>query len=351
MSKKYYYSQKLRSTIPRRNHFSPKFSFGFSRYIKLIISIIIIFFVLYILRFIVITIRNRNHGTSISTNINLTLPELSTTLPIKPPSKINTSKPYIPAKSILLLDSTTKKVLFKKNERRRVAIASTTKIMTSIITLEEFSLDDVAIVPKNIYTVPGSKMGLYPNEKISIRNLLYGMLLNSGNDAAYTLASYRSPKTGNIRYFVDKMNQKAKNIGLLDTKYRDPAGLDDSGYSTAYDLAILSNYALNNPTFAKIITTDHAVVRSIDKKYIHTLKNSNRLVDKDQPLYFPYAIGIKTGNTDKAGHCLVSAARKNGHTLISVVLNTYSNDASESARLNRILLSWGYSSFDFHNSP
>lgn len=352
MPKKYYYSHKLRSTIPRSirprsNIFNEnKFSY------KPIIYIICLILTILLIKSLLKTLnRHKPLSTSTLKNISLTLPSLDNQSPVSPPSKTSKSNPYIPAKYAFLIDTSSKTPLYKKKERRRVPIASTTKIMTAIITLEEFRLNDVVTVPQNIYTVPGSKMGLYPKEKITIENLLWGMLLNSGNDAAYTIATYKSTLPGNPQPFVDKMNRKANTLGLLDTKFYDPAGLDDSGYSTAYDLAILTEYALRQKTFIKIVSTDHKTIRSQDKTITHNLKNTNRLVDHDQPLFNPYAIGVKTGYTDNAGHCLVAATRKNGHLLISIILNTYSQDTSESARLNGKLLNWGYANYTWPASP
>ncbi len=258
----------------------------------------------------------------------------------------NAQKISIPAKVAILVDTDNKYVLYDKNDDQRVPVASITKIMTATVALENYNLSQVVTVPRKAANVTGSRMNLYTGEKITVRNLLYGLMLNSGNDAAYVLASLDpDSKDGDIEPFVQKMNQKAKMLGLDNTYFYCPAGLNDNGYSTAHDLAFLTSYALKNPTFKELVSTAKTTATSADGKYAHPLNNTNRLILPDSSLYLPGAIGVKTGFTSGAGHSLVGAAEQNGHTLVSVVLNTNNTAPDESARLNRILLTWGFSSY------
>ena len=264
-----------------------------------------------------------------------------------PPKRIsNTPKINIPAKSVVLIDADTKYPLYLKNERARVPIASLSKIMTALIALENYQLDDTVTITRQDINGTGSKIHLLNGEKISVHSLLYGLLIASGNDSAYALASL-IPNSGDSRYhlFVEKMNKKATILGLKDTKFNDPAGLDDKGLSTAYDLAILTAYALQNPNFADIVMTVQKDITSINGKIVHKLKNSNRLIIPDESFYYQQAIGIKTGYTEGAGHCLIAAAKNNNHLLLSVILNTNYPSKSESARLSKELLQWGFNSF------
>lgn len=292
-------------------------------------------------------------GAATETKINLAipnLPKIDNNISTIPKLKPDSQKPYFPAKYVILIDADNSYPLYQKNDQDRVPIASITKIMTAILSLEQYDINRVVTVPRSAAIIPGSRMNLYTNEKITIENLLYGLMLNSGNDAAYTLASL-DPKSKNddIKPFVNKMNQKASLLGLNNTYFYCPAGLDDKGYSTAHDLAFLTAYALKNPVFAKLVKTPEKIVTSVDSKYSHSLKNSNRLVTPGESLYMPTSIGVKTGWTELAGHSLVAAATQDNHTLISVVLNTYSPAKPESARINKQLLDWGFANFTWPN--
>lgn len=294
-----------------------------------------------------------NSQTSTKPTPGLVLGLTSTLLPplegqkitLPPTQKPNATLPEIPAKSAILLDADSGYPLFSKNDQSIVPIASTTKIMTATIALEEYNLDQVATISEPSANIGGSRLGLYTGEKIKVSDLLYAMLMVSGNDAAYALADLQpNIKPGDFKPFVAKMNQKAQLLGLSDTKFFDPAGLDDNGHSTAHDLAYLTAYALRNKTFTQIVSTPSKTITAADGQ-TYPLTNSNRLVNPAEPLYFPSAIGVKTGNTDNAGHCLISAARQDNHLLVGVVLNTYYTYNDESARLSRLLLDWGFNSF------
>lgn len=249
--------------------------------------------------------------------------------------------PGVSAYSVVLMDAPTKVVLYEKDSRKRVPIASTTKIMTGIIVLENYNLSDTITISKTAAATIGSDIQLRTNEKMTVENLLKALLVQSGNDAAVAL----SEKIG-TEEFVKKMNEKAKEFGMKDTMFKDPAGLDDSGYSTPYDLAILTSYALQNEKFSQIVQTKEADIVSADGKLGHKLESSNRLLFENK-IYYPYALGVKTGFTPAAGHCLVSAAQKDNHLLIGVILNTYKNTVEASAIESRKLLSWGFDNFEW----
>lgn len=249
----------------------------------------------------------------------------------------NRTVPAVYAKSYILIDGETKYALASKQPDTPVPIASTTKIMTALVTLETQPLTKVVTVSAKAATTPGSESYLMTGEKITIENLLYALLLNSGNDAAQALAEVE----GSSEAFVAKMNAKAQLLGLKNTAYKDPAGLDDTGRSTPRDLAILTHYALSNDTFRSIIKTSKMSITSADNRYIHELKNSNRLINPEEPLFHPSSMGGKTGFTYEAGHCLVSAATApNGKQYIAVVLHTSEDTKEASAREVRKLLVW-----------
>ncbi len=256
------------------------------------------------------------------------------------PAKQSTP-PSIAARSYIVIEGKTKYPLAAKNADQPVPIASTTKIMTTIVILETLKLDQVVTVSRQAATVEGSEVQLMTGETMTVENLLYALLLNSGNDAAYALAE----TNGSIDTFVGKMNAKAVLLGLNNTKYQDPAGLNDAGRSTPRDLAILTSYALNNPLFRKIISTPKYTIWSADNRYKHDLINSNRLVVPEEPLYLSLALGGKTGFTFEAGHCLVTAAKaSDGSYYVAVVLHTVEDTKEASAREVRRLLSWALTS-------
>jgi len=253
------------------------------------------------------------------------------------------SDPQILAKAAYLIDVDSATPLFSKNENEVLPIASTTKIATALVVIENYSdkLNDIVAITPKMNNVEETRIGLLSGEKISVQNLLYGLLINSGNDAAYALGVY----FGGLDKFVAEMNNKVWQIGLKDTQYYDPAGLDDRGHSNSRELAILGAYALRNKQFSEIVKIPEKTVCSVDLRYAHDLINSNRLVRPEEPLYLPYAIGVKTGFTYEAGHVLVSAAEKEGHRILAVVLNTYKDTKPASAEESKKLLEWGFNNW------
>lgn len=269
--------------------------------------------------------------------------------PPKPEKIGKVNDPPVYAKSIILMDGATSYPMYEKNAHTSLPIASTTKIMTAILILEnteDNEMDGEVTVSREAALQPGHIIGLRWDEKIRLKDLLNGLLLASGNDAAYALAQTVGEKIpgedDSVKKFVDRMNEKAVYLGLDNTKFRDPAGLDDSGHSSAFDLAMMASYALRQPKFSEIVRQKEMDIYSIDGKVRHHLKNSNRLVGEWD---YPGAIGVKTGFTPEAGHTLVAAAERNGHRLISVILNTNEYTITASASESRKLLDWGFNNW------
>lgn len=220
----------------------------------------------------------------------------------------STEAPQIDAASAIVMDAKTGRVLFEKNAYKRRPMASTTKIMTAIVAIEKGDLDDIVTVSKRAASIWGSRLRLKAGQKLTLKELLYGLLLNSGNDAAIAIAEHIG---GTVEGFLDLMNKKAGEIGAYNTNFKTPHGLDANGhYTTAYDLALITRYALKNTVFAKIVRTKNASIS------IRDLRNTNEMLS-----IYPGADGVKTGYTGKAGRCLVTSATRNGWQIISVVLN------------------------------
>lgn len=239
----------------------------------------------------------------------------------------NTSKePITSSKNIVVLERNSNRILYEKNSCEKVPIASTTKIMTAIIVLENSNLSEILTVSKESASINGSKLGLNPHSKISLNDCLYGLMLRSGNDCALALAEHISNSTED---FVTLMNEKAKSLGLTNTHFTSPHGLDnEKHYSTAYELAILTNYALKNDIFRKIVSTKSISI--IFNNKLCTISNTNELLGS-----IPNVYGVKTGFTSKAGRCLVSSCKKGNLDLIIVVLgaNTKKQRTTDSINL------------------
>jgi len=218
------------------------------------------------------------------------------------------------AKAAILIDAQTGTVIAEKNEKQRLPMASTTKIMSALLLLESGDLDTPFSVDNEAIMVEGSSMGLCEDDIVTKRALCYGMLLPSGNDAANQTAVTLA---GSTEKFAEMMNQRAEKIGLEDTNFVTPSGLhNENHYSTAYDMAMLTREALRNEDFREICGTKRAKLKFGNPPYERWLVNTNKLLTM-----YDYCIGVKTGFTDEAGRCLVSAAEKNGVTLICVTLN------------------------------
>lgn len=231
-------------------------------------------------------------------------------------SSTNTSQlpiaiPETNSRSCVVIDRNTNTILYGKNENTQRKMASTTKIMTATIIIENCNLNETIEISKKAAGTGGSRLGLKTGDKITIKDLLYGLMLRSGNDAAVALAEYAG---GDINGFAELMNKKAYELGLTNTHFQTPHGLDsDEHYTTAYELALLSNYALNNTTFAQIVGTKNYTITI--NSYPKNLSNTNELLGNLDGVY-----GIKTGFTNGANRCLVSACKRNDMDIICVVL-------------------------------
>ncbi len=215
------------------------------------------------------------------------------------------------SRSCIVLDRLSKKILYGKNEKNKVKMASTTKIMTATIVIENASLNQTVEVSKKAANTGGSRLGLKTGDKITIRDLLYGLMLCSGNDAAVCLAESIA---GSIAEFSNLMNTKAQELGLENTHFESPHGLDsDEHYTTAYELALLADYALQNSTFLNIVGTKSYTVTI--NGYPKTINNTNELLGNLNGVY-----GIKTGFTNGANRCLVTACKRGNMDVICVVL-------------------------------
>lgn len=228
---------------------------------------------------------------------------------------LQAAEPEITGEAAVLIDSKNGQMFYEKNPNYRVYPASTTKILTAITAMENGSLSDMATVPPDACNIEGSAIGLQPGERISLEDLLYALLLNSGNDTAVAIAQHVG---GSVENFVSMMNKKAAQLGAVNTHFNNPSGLPDPNhYSTAYDMALISRYAMQKPEFRKIVSTKVQTIHRDDPKAQTYLENHNRLLWS-----YEGAIGIKTGYTDEARQCLVSAASRQDRELIAVVMKS-----------------------------
>ena len=237
--------------------------------------------------------------------------EVSDEITINTSANIDSDLSNINSRAYVVIDRATNLVLVGKNETQKRKMASTTKIMTATVIIENCNLSDTVEISKKSAGTGGSRLGLKVGDKITVNDLLYGLMLCSGNDAAVALAEYCS---GSVEEFAKKMNEKASSLGLSNTHFITPHGLDsDEHYTTAYELALLTNYALKNDTFARIVGTQNYTVTI--NGYPKILKNTNELLGNLNGVY-----GVKTGFTNGANRCLVTSCKRNGMDIICVVL-------------------------------
>ncbi|WP_407691435.1 D-alanyl-D-alanine carboxypeptidase family protein [Robertmurraya mangrovi] len=220
----------------------------------------------------------------------------------------------VSARGAILMEQESGRVLFEKNAHTPMRIASITKIMTAILAIESGKLDEYVTVSEKAYRTEGSSIYIQPGDKIKLIDLTYGLMLRSGNDAAVAIAEHVG---GDLENFVTLMNKKAKQIGMKNTTFANPHGLDDheNHYSTAYDMALLTRYAMNNKDYAKISSTKSYTCKSLDRA-MNTWLNKNKLLNM-----YPYSTGGKTGYTKRAKRTLVSTAEKEKLKLIAVTIN------------------------------
>lgn len=244
------------------------------------------------------------------------------------PSGNNLNKPTINSRRYVIFDRSSKKAIYGKDENKQTAMASTTKIMTSLIVIEKCNnLNEVVTISSKAANTGGSTLGIDTGDKITVNDLLYGLMLRSGNDTAVALAEYIG---GSIEGFATLMNNKAKEIGLKDTNFVTPHGLDNPNhYTTAYELAFLTDYALKNETFAQIVKTQYKTININGSA--REIKNTNELLLSNVEGVY----GVKTGFTNNAGRCLVTAVKRNNMDLIIVVLgaDTRKDRAKDSLKL------------------
>ena len=234
------------------------------------------------------------------------------------------------AKSAILIEASQNTVIYEKNADCKLPMASTTKIMTAITALEYFSSDASMTVPNEAVGTEGTSASLEAGEVYSLHDLLIALMLQSGNDAAVTIAINVA---GTVERFAVLMNRTARNMGLTSTSFKNPHGLPaEDHYTTARELAIITSHALKSKPLADIVATQRAKICS-DSGKVRQFRNHNKLL-----MLYEGANGVKTGYTKASGRCLVSSATKNGQTLIAVTLNSH-NDWNE----HTAMLDYGFS--------
>lgn len=242
--------------------------------------------------------------------------------------------PQISAEAAILIETGSGTVIGAKNADKRMPMASTTKIMTALVALEKSDIRKTVSVSPSAVGVEGSSVYLYEGENLTISDLLYAMMLESANDAATAIAIEIG---GSVDGFADLMNEKAQSMGLVDTHFTNPHGLDnDEHYTTARELGIIAMEAMKNEAFRSIVSTYKKTIPLNDTEGVRLLINHNKMLKG-----YVGAIGIKTGYTKKSGRCLVSAAERDGVSLIAVTLNA-PNDWQDHAKM----LDFGFSLFE-----
>lgn len=239
----------------------------------------------------------------------------------------------ISSEGYVVMECSSNRVLAGGNINEKLPMASTTKVMSAILAIENGNLKDVIKIEKRDTNIEGTSISLCEGEKLTLEDLLYGMMLVSGNDAAVTIANHLG---GSIEGFAKMMNEKAKELGMNNTNFENPNGLpNDNHYTTAYDYGLLASYAMKNKTFVKIINTKKWSMPYKNRPNERIIYNRNKLLNS-----FDGANGVKTGYTKKAGKCLVFAAKRNGMQLVGVVLHSYNH--YEDAKS---LLSYGFANY------
>jgi len=252
-------------------------------------------------------------------------------------SNIST-EPIINSRAAIVYDRISGHILYGKNENEKRKMASTTKIMTAIIVIENSNLDDIITISSKAAGTGGSRLGLHTNDKVSVRDLLYGLMLCSGNDAAVALAEYVG---GDLSEFANLMNKKCTSLNLHSTHFVTPHGLDnDDHYTTAYELAVITNYALKNDVFYNYVSTKNYTV-SINGRS-KNLSNTNELLGNLNGVY-----GVKTGFTNGANRCLVTSVKRGNMDLICIVLgaDTKKDRTNDSIQL----IEYAYKNFEMIN--
>lgn len=275
--------------------------------------------------------------------------------------------PSIKSEAAIVLEQSTGKILYEKNTHAKMYPASLTKNMTALLAIENMDPDQKAVIGDELDLVSkdASIGGLRKTMELTINELLWALMLPSGNDAAYTIAVQTArAKSGNpsmsvkdaVSYFVDMMNKRASEIGCKDSHFANPDGYhDENHYSSAFDEALIARETMKSELFRKIVSSTTFTIENLttvkNGKVIRQLpmvwKNRNELLNKQSPFYYDYATGIKTGHTSQAGYCLSSAASKDGMDLIAIVLKSPTED--DRWLDSRALLNYGYDNFKIYN--
>lgn len=296
----------------------------------------------------VVASEKQAEGKSLS-NIIKYFPKLAPT-----PTLNNINNLAIRSDAYILFEPRSATVLVEKNGHTKRSYASTIKLLTALLAVEKGGLNEIVTVSHNAATQIGSTMALRENEQITITNLLYGLMLNSGNDSAMALAEWHS---GTKEAFVLNMNKRARALGLSESVFADPAGLDEvNTLTTAYDLSKLLNYSFRNPVLANLLITKEMTVSDTSGKIKHVLQNSDKLLKND----YPGVLGGKTGtgtfgsykeSSGKivlgAGHCIAVAAEQNDIRLVAVIGATYLNTHDASANEAQKLLDFGFQNITY----
>ncbi len=246
------------------------------------------------------------------------------------------------SKGSVLIEKDSKRVLYEKNAHEKMAMASTTKIMTCIVAIESGKLDEIVTVSGKAARAPKVKLNLKTGEKQKLGDLLYSLMLESHNDTAVAIAEHVG---GSVEEFCAMMTEKAKAIGAENTCFETPNGLDGQAhYSTPYDMALIAAYALDNPEFVKIINTPQIEIPTtqLEGSKKHALINKNRFLSQ-----YEGAEGVKTGYTSKAGHCFVGAVKKEDMELIGVALGAGWDSKGKSRKYTDVikLMNYGYNNY------
>lgn len=273
--------------------------------------------------------------------LSVRLPISSNVFPVR---NWSIQEPKITAKSAIVMSFTSDdeqgNILFRKNPDQVLPIASLTKITTALIAIENFDLEEIIKVSKNSVLTLGDKGGLIRGEELTVKGLLYIMLIESSNDAAMVLAS-DNPRLS-YNEFLDLMNSKIKELSLENTYFLDPIGLNSKNKSTVLELAKLTNHALNFPLIWEILKTSETIIFSIDNKFVHNLINTNKLLNE-----IPFLEGGKTGYTKEAGECMLTASTISSsfgnNYLITVVLGSEQREGDTEKLINWTKQAWIFS--------
>lgn len=278
--------------------------------IKLILILVLTLLIMLSTIIVIFVFEKQNHVALQTSKQNVANSEEN-----KNSNKIN--NPELNARIALIYDRASGRIIYEKNGNKQTPMASTTKILTAIVTLENADLKETVTIESKAAGIGGSRLGLKKNDKITVNDLLYGLMLRSGNDAAVALALHVG---GSIEGFADMMNKKAEELGLTNSHFVVPHGLDNEGhYTTAYELAKMADYALNIPKFKEIVSNKSATIYI--NGYPKAINNTNKLLGSVSGVY-----GVKTGFTNGAGRCLVSSCKRGELDIITVIIGADTNN-------------------------